>query len=166
MTMMTAVATVPTLTYPIEAFANSQAVTSETWDDALASYRYCRALMEANEKFGPYHAAMENFDHERDRISKEYGGWQRARSTPDGKKQADRAWEACNAAEKEYSAEYLEPVWAAARKLVSTPAPDLAALRIKIEVIDREEVWNDAQFAGDTWDIVNEDAARLQSARQ
>ena len=59
---------------------------------------------------------------------------------------------------------YSRPMWEAARALVSLPSPDLAAFKIKLEVIDREEVWNDGNFDGDCWEIVKADAARLRVA--
>lgn len=54
-------------------------------------------------------------------------------------------------------------MWNAALALVRTPAPDFTALKIKMEVIEIEEVWNDGNMEEDCFEIIVADVARLRS---
>ena len=133
------------------------------WDARLYDYQLARLLVDADQTFGPLNVASEAHEHERRRLTAQFGSWQRAVGEGGCDERARRTFAACQAAGKE-NLQLCEPMWAASRALVSVPAPDLAALRIKLDVIDKEEVWNDGNFDGDCWEIVKADAARLRRA--
>ena len=137
----------------------NEAIRAE-WDAKLYDYQLARLLVDANEKWGPLNQASEVHEHERRRLTAQYGSWELA--TASG--QAGKTFSDCLAVEAQNLALYSEPMWAASRALVEVPAPDLAALKIKLEVIDREEAWNDGNLDGDCWEIVKADAARLRRA--
>lgn len=137
--------------------------TRAEWDARLHNYQLARLLVDADQTFGPLNVASEAHEHERRRLTAAFGSWERATVAFGNDERARRTFAACQAAEEE-SLKLCEPMWAASRALVSFPAPDLAALRIKLEVIDKEEVWNDGNFDGDCWEIVKADAARLRRA--
>jgi len=140
-----------------------QAIRAE-WDARLYDYQLARVLVDADQTFGTLNMASEAHERERQRVVAEFGSWERAVRERGDDERARRAYAACRAAEQENLELYCEPMWAAARALVSTPAPDLAAIKIKLEVITKEEVWIDGTFDGDCWEIVKADAARLRRA--
>ena len=132
------------------------------WDARLYDYQLARLMVDADQAWGPLNQASEAHEHERQRVIAKFGSWERAKVAGAG--QINDTLAACQAVEKENLELYCEPMWEASRELVKVPAPDLAALKIKMEVIDREEVWNDGNFEGDCWEIVKADAARLRRA--
>lgn len=107
---------------------------------------------------------MAEREHEEGRhlIEKEYGSIAQARATADGESRLRRNYERMAAVEKASSDAYLLPLWKAMRDLVLTPAPDVAALRIKVDLIDKEEVWNDRLLEADCFELVRADIERLR----
>lgn len=139
---------------------STEAIRSE-WDARLYDYQIARLMVDADEAWGPLNQVSEAHEQERRRVTEKYGSWELAKAS--GAK-VDDTLAGCQAVEQESLELYSRPMWEAARALVSLPSPDLAAFKIKLEVIDREEVWNDGNFDGDCWEIVKADAARLRVA--
>lgn len=136
----------------------------QVWDRNLAAYQLAQLLIDADSGFGPLFFAQRAYYDERARIEAEYGSWERARATPDGKARCDRAWQSMSAAEEAANNTRLYPCWSAIRDLVLKPAPDIAAVRLKVDLIAKEEVWNDRELEADCFKLVRADVERLQGA--
>lgn len=129
------------------------------WDRRMAEYLRCDALHRADSAFGALSQADERRLRTSTALEITYGrGW---KEEPAAKAERDAAWATFRAAEERHEATFLLPLWEAMRNLVLTHAPDLAAALFKVELIDREEVWNDARMTRDAMEIVREDMDRL-----
>lgn len=131
------------------------------WDRALAAYHAARIIMEASESFGPQFEQSEEWGRERARLESEYGSYENAKAHPEGKLLAAAAWDKSQAADEAAAERFFQPLWTAANQVAVTPAPDMAALRIKLDIITREEVWNDPYFTGDAFKMVEAEARAL-----
>jgi hypothetical protein len=134
-----------------------------TWDARLLEYRLARILYDADAAFGPFDAACRTFEEEKARIDREYASRERAKAAPDGAVRLERAWVRITAAETRNTGRHLEPLWEAARQLAYVPAPDFPAVKIKMEVIQLEELWNDGNMEQDAFELIAADVARLQN---
>ena len=91
------------------------------WDARLYDYQLARILVDADQTFGPLNVASEAHEHERRRLVAAFGSWERATVALGDDNRARRTFAACQAAEKENLELYCEPMWAAARALLSVP---------------------------------------------
>ena len=132
------------------------------WDARFNEYLRCFALADADMEFGAYRRANNIHDAAMRDLEAEYGVNHASDPVAISKKR--QAFDRVCAAEKAQLDDFLKPLWEAARRLTMTPAPDLSAALLKIEIVKREELDNDADFIGNPFDYVASDMARLGDA--
>ena len=107
--------------------------TRAAWDAAYTIYRARLALHDADEKFGPVKRAQgENALAKVDLTLKFGKCWQ---DHPDAQEAAEAASAAMERAEQEYFDRSVKPMYDAQCALLATPAPDLDAVRAKIDIM-------------------------------
>lgn len=135
----------------------TDAANRATWDQRLARYRGFAVLYDADTSFGPLSAANTNLE-----LRQHWG-------RPKNEDQRE-AWEAATSAayDKErhelsrHMREIYEPAIQAALALIRTPAPDLAAVRIKHDAINSELGIMDYEDRDEElFDIIRADVRRL-----
>lgn len=131
------------------------------WNERLSDYLRRRAAYDANFEFGSHMTAELERDETLRNIEERYG--KAYRTIPEAKAEADASWKKYLDADVQETETFLLPVWAAARALAETPAPDLASTMLKIELIKREETWNDRDFKGDAMANITADLARAHA---
>ncbi|WP_298165119.1 hypothetical protein [Novosphingobium sp.] len=129
------------------------------WDRCLRAYLAWDTKVRAQTQYGAYDKAMEAGTLGRLDLESRFGkGWMRH---PD----AQGEFESIRAMEKDaddaFTLNFTVPFWKAARDLVLTPAPSLAAALFKAAVIEWEEVWNDSDMTADCVEILDADLARF-----
>lgn len=107
------------------------------WDAAVTAYLAADALVHAEGEYGALAKASEAL------FRKEIGR------------------PAMDAAERHWTDTYCRPAWQAARTLSTTPAPSLSAALFKSLIIEKAEVWNDADMTEDCMSILRADFARV-----
>lgn len=110
--------------------------TCPKWDAALATYLAAEALVHAEGEYGSLAKATEALY----------------------RKEIDRS--GMDAAERLWTDTYCRPAWKAARILSTTPAPSLSAALFKSLMVEKAEVWNDADMTEDCMAILRADFAR------
>ncbi|WP_343347693.1 hypothetical protein WJT74_05245 [Sphingomicrobium sp. XHP0239] len=113
-------------------------------------WRLLRALQDCNYDFGPI--ARANYEYEC------------AESEARGNKDDPRlraAHERCSKADDHGYRTYDEPAADAAITLVNFPAPDVAAVQVKIEAIKHHELDNYLPVKGEPFDFIEADVKRL-----
>lgn len=130
------------------------------WDRMLSAYLSAEALQFADEKWGVYSEANDAYSRELTLLNQRHGQSPR---TPQirvlfasANANLERAYEA-------WAAQYFRPFLQAAWDLAAYPSPSLAAVLFKVELIHRDEIWNDNEFEGDAMAIVIQDMARLSA---
>lgn len=133
--------------------------TCPTWDAAMTRFLSAVALADADTEYGESAAQTEIRAREDIRLAAKYGpGW---RNIPAARAEADRNLPPILDAETAWTETFCEPVWQSARALALVPAPTLAATLFKAQMLDDQELWNDAQFTHNCMAIVQADFARL-----
>lgn len=132
------------------------------WDEALARYQACKVVQAASDAWGPHYQINEGSTVAAIRLNMDERSPRKASKTE--RERWDVVFSAVIAAEDAAASAIYQPMWQAAAKLVSIPAPDIKALQMKHEVIKEEEVWN-CKFAEDLgidcWAVLIDDARRL-----
>jgi hypothetical protein len=130
------------------------------WDRAVAAWTAASMIREAAEKFGPgdrieYENTLNNIILEREFGKRE--GVKAGTAGHDAFSKESLRYEAEN---EKYWNTYRDPALEAAQLLVSIAAPDFAALRFKIDLINEEELH---RFKGteNVFELVEADAIRL-----
>ncbi len=131
------------------------------WDRRHHEFQRLRALRDAEAAFGALARAEETNRAERESVAKLYGTRPNASKSPEGSAAFNAAFAAISKAEQTFDREFATPLDQAAQLLVLTPAPDLAAITVKIGVIAAFELDNDSAMPREPIDIIKEDAARL-----
>lgn len=134
------------------------------WDERLARYQVLDALMDATYDFGPMYAANEAWDREVAGLTKEFGTLAQAKADPRGAKRRDAAWARLNKIERQVSDNFNSPAGDAAKALVVTPAPDIAAFHLKLAAIRKHELHLYIGFEDTPFAAVAADAKRLLAA--
>lgn len=147
--MLAALAAAPLASLPSP--VGAAAVDRSAWDKALAQYELLRMLAQADLEIG----AMFKANEEHLAVTIRLGD--KGRHLPE----ARDAMEALRAAEGLRHKRYLKSYWQAAQRLALTPAPDLAALAYKIELMRDELLHCDPGMPRNCMAIVEEDAKRL-----
>lgn len=128
------------------------------WDERLTTYLRADALQQAHSSFGPLARANEEHNLECIKMEADYGLRWKSHPAANG---TARSAAAAQAAEAEWTEQYCEPYWQAARDLAMAPAPTLAAALFKVRLIEWDELDNDGPMPRDCFVIVAEDMARL-----
>jgi hypothetical protein len=134
---------------------------TEIWTRRLARYRRLYARAKAEEETGAFRAANDRHDEAFAEITARYGSWPKALRSKTGKPLCAAASVRIAAAESAYCREYTEPLEKVALALMRTPAPDLDALRAKIEVMRDQEVDCFDGTPSDPLEVIWEDVRRL-----
>lgn len=133
--------------------------TDADWDAAVSSFLRTYSLWQADEHYGAYAKANDEWDRSRMSLERRYGkGWDRC---PAAQEELKLSRDVLRAAEDIHHQRYVVPYWAALRQLAETPAPSIAAAAFKSLLIRFEEIWNDSEVAFDCMQIVAADWARL-----
>lgn len=126
------------------------------WNRRVARYRRARALMEADYAFGDNAKANEAFNTARAEAVRAVG-----EGRLDEHPGFPEAWEAMSRADEERFRRYIRPADLAAMLVVLTPAPNLEAALLKVEIIKEHELDNYSPMPRDPFGIVLEDMRRL-----
>lgn len=145
--------------------AEAQPGPRSEWDRNLAAYYRATALADADDSFGAYRRALENFHLETAQFEAQHGPREKQQLDPEAKRLRDEIMQRLTDAEEVSYRDYLAPKRAAARALAMTPAPDLMAALLKIEIIKEQDLDNDAELPREAMDLVAEDMARLAKGR-
>lgn len=140
----------------------SRAADAGQWEVALQRFRMCEAMKDADEYFGDLaEAGRAHDEHKRQRVRR-FGPEGKTQTMPEAMAAREEAWAAMTAAEDAHYKNFIVPIDKAAIALALTPAPNLDALLIKIDIIKRFELDNTKFMPRDPMEIVREDFARLE----
>ena len=128
------------------------------WDRRMAEYLRCDLLVRADATFGPFAKVMEAHRNCAQDLKVKYGV--DFRDNPEALATFRNSFLAVRSAE-ETQLTLLQPLWAAQRALLTTPAPDIAAAMFKHELVEREEMECDANLEREPFNIIAEDVAGL-----
>lgn len=129
------------------------------WDAAVTRFLSCFSLWQADEHYGAYAKADEEWERSKMSMESRYGkGWERC---PAAAAESKLSRDVMKAAEDQHHEKYIAPYWAALRGLAETPAPSILAAAFKSLLIQYEEIWNDSEMAFDCMQIVTADFTRL-----
>lgn len=132
---------------------------SHEWDRAVRKYLRADALQHADSQVGAYAKVTEEATRDRIVLQGQYKS--RKISNVDHGAALDRISTIEEEASTRWTADYLEPYWAAARELALTPAPTFVAALFKEQVMFREDLANDTEFGSDCMAILRSDFERL-----
>lgn len=130
------------------------------WDRAVAEWTSASMIREAAEKFGPGYRLGETEMLNECILEQKYGKRDGARPGTEARAAYDAEFERSSTELEKYWGAYRDPALEAAQRLLTTPAPDFEALRLKIDIVTEEEL----QCYGGTenaFDYVQADAQRL-----
>ena len=164
-TLLGAAAALPILTLPadLSAEASAKAEARALRDRRLADYRRLLAAKEAEETAGAFRAASDLYDAERTAIEARFGSWDAARETTEGRALCRAAFAPMDAAEEAFYDDFTAPLQRAAVELASTPAPNLAALLGKIQVMRERGLEDEGGMTRLVLEVLTEDVERLLS---
>ena len=128
------------------------------WQAAFNEWARCQAIVEADMKYGPFAKTMEAHEFLKSDLIAKHG--REFMDVAEARTAFEKSVEGVRGAE-EAQLTLLRPLWAAQRKLLTTPAPDMAAVAFKHELTVREELSYDANLDGEPFDIIADDIARL-----
>ncbi|RIV83373.1 hypothetical protein [Aurantiacibacter zhengii] len=131
------------------------------WDKRLADYLRLQALSRAWEEYGAPAKLREASDRIELDLEFKFGRNWRKDAPPKALAEWETAIDRVVREEEQTTERFYRPLWKAQVALANTPAPDLAAALFKVEMIERDEVWNDRDLSGDAFEIVAQDMARL-----
>lgn len=139
---------------------NREGIMETAWQTALRRWEIAVLLDDACETFGPEYLAREDYALTLNILRKKYGHLSPARAKPEYKAALEKAEEALAERLTLIYETYSDPELGAAQELARTPAPDLEALRFKVDLIKKRELH---VYAGtkDIFDVVRADAERL-----
>jgi hypothetical protein len=123
------------------------------WEDALHEWKRACALRDAFYEIGPMEWANNQWGWDQRALEGKYGSLEKARLHPQGKLEYDRAWNASRNVEAVQD-QYYEPADDAAWRLLRTPAPDVDAVRIKLDAVKKHELHLHNDRGGEPWRII------------
>ncbi|HQS71101.1 MAG: hypothetical protein B7Y36_11145 [Novosphingobium sp. 28-62-57] len=156
---MTAATNATTHRLALHAAALATLGTCPTWDKAVTEYLARAALATADEAFGTSWQKRYDLEMAEHALASEHGKHWRDR--PDLAPRARELARADDAIADERAAVFQNPTEEAAHELVRIPAPTIAAALLKVELIDRHQLWDDVRFETDGLAIVHADIARI-----
>jgi len=135
------------------------------WNRRLAHYRRLHARWKAEAETGAFRAANERYNSERAALSARFGSWEKALRSRTGKPLCAAAFARIDAAEDAYYDHCTAPMQRAAVRLVLTPAPDVHALLVKLDVIREIGLEDFETMPRPAFELVREDLERFATAR-
>lgn len=133
------------------------------WRAALAEWQRARALMDAFYDIGPMYRASEDWRLGRQDLVDTYGSIDNAKQDPAGAQEFERIWSHHKSWEDRQE-EFYGPADEAARQLILTPAPDLDAILVKIDVTKKHELHFENEMGGEPWDIISAELRAIGGA--
>lgn len=130
------------------------------WGKALRTYEALELLQKANEEFGPEFRANEQVQIATITLEKRFGPHDQARKCAEYNDLRAAALTAYDRDSDLANDAYYEPARLAAIALARTPAPDIAAMRIKVAAI-RGYALEQYVDGADVFDFVRDDALRI-----
>ncbi len=109
------------------------------WDKRLTAYLTAECLAFADLEFGVMADALEKEARARVHIQMEFG--KNFAQNPEAVARYKEAQRETGVVEKARTSQYLTPYWAAAKDLMHTPAPTLAAALFKSNMIFKEDLF-------------------------
>lgn len=129
-----------------------------SWDAALFNWKAACIMQEAYSEIGPLAEANDLYRNDTDVLATRYGSLRRAKANAQGK----AAFARVTAVEDEGRRHY-EAADQAAVQLLRTPAPDIDAVRLKIQVIKDHDLH--ISLESEPWTIITRDLERLAALR-
>jgi len=148
-------------TVPERGLSPSSAAAEARWNRRLAHYRRLHAHWKAEAESGAFRAANDCYQQVYTQLSARFGSWEKARRSRIGKPLCAAAFASIDAAEDAYYDRCTAPMHQAATRLALTPAPDLQALRAKIEIMHRHQLETDDDLPRHPFELLGEDVGRL-----
>jgi hypothetical protein len=131
------------------------------WDRRRDRFAILKALRDADEAFGRCADGNRAYDLFRRIVRERHGTNDKRRVPAETQAEWDVEFEKMNASDAIFTARFCKPADLAAIELIMTPAPDLDAALLKIEIIKDFELWNTYEVPVDCMDLVSADMARL-----
>ena len=137
------------------------ATIQDEWEAAVIDWKAARGLMDAFYAIGPMYRAHADWTCSGFDLDAEYGSVDEAKKHPTGRRKVEKRFAAYSKVEETQS-DYYEPADEAARRLIRTPAPDIEAVLIKIEVTKLHELHFAEDMGHEPWQII---ASELRAIR-
>lgn len=134
------------------------------WNRRLARYRRLHARWKAEAETGAFRAANDLYYREQAGLSARFGSWEKARRSRIGKPLCAAAFARVSAAEDAYYDRCTAPMHRAAIRLALTPAPDLQALLVKINLILEHQFETFDCAVEHPYEVLRDDVRRLAIA--
>lgn len=132
------------------------------WDRRLARFQILLAMQRADDKFGKLAMAELEAKVGRLEIIKRHGTDDPRKLCERGRAELQAVYDAQDAANEASLAEFYEPLHHAAVALLRTPAPDFAAVQIKIQAINELHVDTCDEFAdGEAYQLIQAELRAL-----
>lgn len=129
------------------------------WDRRLTVYLTAECLSFADMEFGVMADALEKEARARIHLQAEFG--KHFAQNPEASARFKEAQRETGIADEARASQYLKPHWAAAKDLMHTPAPTLAAALFKSNMIAREELFCEAGIGPLAMGVLASDFHRL-----
>lgn len=142
----------------LSASALASPVPTNAWDNAVKSWRLACALQDAFYKIGPMREANRDYELRKTEIAERYGSLGKARANAKGAEELDRAFDVMTGAE-DLSVKYVTDADRAAERMLRVPAPDIEAVRVKIDAAKDHALVDD--LGDEVWRIISADIVRL-----
>lgn len=155
---LTGMAAIPALAMTAQPAAASS---RSTWDAAVFNWKAACITQEAYSEIGPLAEANDRYRDDTDKLATRYGSIRRAKANVQGKAAIEAAFARVTAVEDEGRRHY-EAADRAAVQLLRTPAPDIDAVRIKIQVTKDHDLH--ISLESEPWTIITRDLERLGRA--
>lgn len=110
-----------------------------SWKRVVAEYYRLRDAAVAEQDRGSFHQAMRRHEQDMTAIAGDGSRGYRRPADPEDARLYDAALKRVRGAENAFHDNFAEPRWAGAAAVYQTPAPSLAALVDKIEVVESED---------------------------
>jgi hypothetical protein len=137
------------------------ATVQNAWDAALTEWKAARGLMDGFYAIGSMYRANDDWTRSGYDLETEFGSIDAAKRHPTGKRKVDKRF-AAYAKVEETQSDYYEPADEAARRLIRTPAPNVDAVLLKIEVTKTHELHFAEDMGDEPWQII---ASELRAMR-
>jgi hypothetical protein len=141
--------------------ADIRSLQNGRWKRRLLRWRSSNLLMRADEQFGDYRHESDEQELERAELVARYGSIPAAKADPAGREAWESLWARMSATEERRNRRFIARADRAAAVLMLTPAPDMEAIELKIEVIKEHELDNWKGMPREPIDVIAEDLRRL-----
>lgn len=132
--------------------------TREEWEAAYSIYQARLILRDADQSIGALYAATERYGFTKFRLEGSYGvNW---RGKQICRAEHEAAYDALTDADQLHFRTFADPLDAACVALLSTPAPDLEAVKIKLDLLE-QNIFSASEIGRPGPEIIADDIQRL-----